>query len=686
MAKGDSKMANKTYLITRLRILIFLVVLGFCSSAGAKIIYVDDDGPADLNNIQAAIDDANDGDTIIVADGTYTGLGNRDIDFKGKAIIVLSTAGAESTFIDCQGSALEPHRGFKFHSGEGLTSQVRGFSIINGYAPSDLVGHNRRSAGGAIYCYGSSPTISDCIITHNSAVLFGGGIACAQNSNPIIANCIIRDNTSNNRGGGLYCFFDCDPYVTNCLVVGNSASIKGGGMYFESYCDPVVVNCTMTDNLAGDIAGLYCQLGSTVLKDSILWGNVLTSGGMDESAQIGGWSSTWSVNFNCIQGFTGTYGGIGNILSDPLFTGVDDFTLSTYSPCIDAGDPNYVPGPNETDLDGNPRVLDGNNDGIPVVDMGAYEYRRSILAEVDIDPDTLNLASKGKWISCYIWLGEDYDVADIDPRSLLLENEIEPQWVWLDEEEQIAMARFSREELQAILNAGDIELTITGCLTDWTLFKATDTIKVIDNSEKKKDHSLVAHWKFDHGSGSIAIDSAGRNDGILFGDPSWTTGIFDGALSFDGDGDYVAVDSIDALAGDCFTVHSWICLSEFAGVWNPVMMQHDLSNDGCYFYIASSRPSFYIFEGSNSVQAVSPETMNADQWYPVAVTNDGSTLNLYVDGLLKATASSVGLTGADYNAYIGCEISNPLYYNGLIDDVRIYNRALTADEIALLAE
>jgi hypothetical protein len=90
MAKGDSKMANKTYLITRLRILIFLVVLGFCSSAGAKIIYVDDDGPADLNNIQAAIDDANDGDTIIVADGTYTGLGNRDIDFKGKAIIVLS--------------------------------------------------------------------------------------------------------------------------------------------------------------------------------------------------------------------------------------------------------------------------------------------------------------------------------------------------------------------------------------------------------------------------------------------------------------------------------------------------------------------------------------------------------------------------------------------------------------------
>jgi hypothetical protein len=70
------------------KLILALVFLLLAGSSQAGIITVDDDGPADFNNIQAAIDDSNDGDKIIVADGTYTGEGNRDIDYQGKAIIL----------------------------------------------------------------------------------------------------------------------------------------------------------------------------------------------------------------------------------------------------------------------------------------------------------------------------------------------------------------------------------------------------------------------------------------------------------------------------------------------------------------------------------------------------------------------------------------------------------------------
>ena len=87
------------------------IVSTFKSYARAAELHVDDDWPdsedTDGDNeyahIQAAIDAAIDGDTIIVADGTYTGLGNKDLDFKGKAITVISKNGAENTIIDCEG-------------------------------------------------------------------------------------------------------------------------------------------------------------------------------------------------------------------------------------------------------------------------------------------------------------------------------------------------------------------------------------------------------------------------------------------------------------------------------------------------------------------------------------------------------------------------------------------------------
>jgi len=201
------------------------------------------------------------------------------------------------------------------------------------------------------------------------------------------------------------------------------------------------------------------------------------------------------------------------------------------------------------------------------------------------------------------------------------------------------------------------------------------------------DRGLFAHWKLDDSPGSsIAIDSIGTNHGTLNGDPTWTTGRLDGALDLDGSGDYVSLAPIGPLAGDDFTVQTWLRVDTSAGVWNPVLMQHDLSNNGCYFYVSNKRPSFYIIAGSSFAQAASSEELNANQWYHVAATNDGSDLKMYVDGQLKASGSSTGFTGVNYNAYIGCEPVSLLYYNGLIDDFRIYNRAVSASEYQNLAD
>jgi hypothetical protein len=193
----------------------------------------------------------------------------------------------------------------------------------------------------------------------------------------------------------------------------------------------------------------------------------------------------------------GGWPGQGNIDADPCFVDLGywdsndtpqnprddvwiegDYHLLPGSLCIDAGDPDYVAEPNETDLDGKPRVKWGR------IDMGAYEFI-SLPAEVRIIPQTINLNSKGKWITCYIWLSEGYDVADIDPDSVFLEDEIQPDQFLANQQQQVAVAIFSRQEIQAILNIGEVELTISVHLTNGTIFEGTDVIKVVQEGGGK---------------------------------------------------------------------------------------------------------------------------------------------------------------------------------------------------------
>jgi hypothetical protein len=211
--------------------------------------------PSEYDTIQAAIDAAIDWDTVIVAEGTYTGTGNRDLDFGGKAITVRSENPNDpvvvaATVIDCQGSEASRHRGFRFHSGEGPASVVDGLTITNGFGQSEYVGYARVPAGGAIFCVRSNPTISRCRIQGNetgSIVGRGGGMH-NERSNATIINCTFSGNSAH-YGAGMY-NRNSNPTVTGCTFSGNSvygnSSFAGGMVNWNS--SPTITNCTFISN------------------------------------------------------------------------------------------------------------------------------------------------------------------------------------------------------------------------------------------------------------------------------------------------------------------------------------------------------------------------------------------------------------------------------------------------------
>ena len=333
-------------------VLLLLLLGTACASTVGKTIYVDDDAPADFNNIQAAIDDSNHGDVIVVKPGTHTGDGNRDIDFRGKAITVRSADPNDpsivtATVIDCDGTEVEPHRAFKFHSAEGPDSVVAGLTITNGCAPPEYRGDLVRCAGGAVYCSDSSPTISRCRIEMNKAQNYGGAVYCGGNSSPHIEQCIVRDNIALWRGGAIICLDDSSPVIVHCTIADNWAGHDGGAIQCRSP-NPVVHNCILWNNFARDYGPEICVWGE---GSSLTISYSVVKGGRDH------------VN---VYGHTKLNWGDGNLFFHPLLR--PDLHLRSDSPCIDAGHPNFSPYPGQADMDGEPRMYGGR------LDIGADEF------------------------------------------------------------------------------------------------------------------------------------------------------------------------------------------------------------------------------------------------------------------------------------------------------------------------
>ena len=532
-------------------------------------LYVDSENGDDNNlgltpktafaTIQKGIHSAQSGDTVIVADGTYTGPGNRDINFLGKAITVRSIDPNDpnivtATIIDCNGTETEPHRGFYFHSGEDSNSVLDGFTITGGYGPAEEVCSQLISVGGAIFCKASSPRISNCIITNSYAIGYGGGMFNCENSCPTLINCSFISNRSSYHGRGgamvndkssptlLRCSFianrggnsagaiqntDSNAVLTNCTFTGNFAPIacvcytgggaihnrRGspvltnctftgnyavfGGAVFNNESTPKIINCTFSDNIGGGNA--ICNLGDTcnpIVRNCILWN--LWDYSDNEILNLLG--ATINITYSDVQG--GWPGlGNGNIDVDPCFVGpagywhdnntpadptddfwVDgDYHLLPDSPCINTGDPNYIADPNETDLDGQPRIFLGR------VDIGADEFVPSLEVPMHFTPRKLNPKSKGKWIKAHLVLPEDFTVEDVNTNSPA--RIVEPftadsvyMDVFLNEDGLVKiMAAFDRADFCSNGSAQG-NVVVIGRLTNGQYFYGTDTIRIKTNN------------------------------------------------------------------------------------------------------------------------------------------------------------------------------------------------------------
>jgi probable HAF family extracellular repeat protein len=317
-------------------------------------------------------------------------------------------------------------------------------------------------SGAAMVSRDGDSTITRCIFTGNHGAENGGGLFNDRGS-PTVTYCIFTDNSAD-RGGGMYSYNGI-PKVRNCLFAGNSS--EQGGALWNYEGAPNIVNCTFTSNTATQKGGgIWNYEGNPSIGNTIMWLNI-DQDGTAEQSQIYNYSGSPLISHSWIA-------------RDPLFLDPEncDYHLNHNSPCINAGDPNYMAEPNETDLDAKPRIIACR------IDMGVFEYDQLVSAEVRIVPRTFNLASKGNWITCYIWPPEQYNAADIEPNSIFLMCEIEPEQFTIDEQQQLATAVFNREDVQTILDLGDIDLTITGRLTDGTLFEGIDVIKVIEKTGK----------------------------------------------------------------------------------------------------------------------------------------------------------------------------------------------------------
>jgi serine protease len=301
-----------------------------------------------VTGIQAQINAAADGDTILVPPGTYTG----GLNFNGKNITLQSTAGPASTII-------HGNQDVAVRMGPG--GAIKGFTITGGLSGIRLTGQgslisgnvfdgNSQIPGGfgaGIDGNSASPIIERNIFRNNSCPnqLISGVVAFFNGSSPLIVNNIFENNQC--RGINLTLPQGNTPQVVNNTFVGNGAAIRVDRRV------PQTTQIFRNNVIVQNGIGLEIEFGTD--SDNPVWGNNLVFG---NTVDYQGTASQTGIN--------------GNISANPMFIdgAAGNYRIQTGSPAIDAGSPIGAPG---VDFDGISRPIDGNGDAVPVVDTGAFE-------------------------------------------------------------------------------------------------------------------------------------------------------------------------------------------------------------------------------------------------------------------------------------------------------------------------
>ena len=362
--------------------LTFLALLATSDTTTATTIHV----PDELPTIQAGIDVASHGDTVLVACGTYY---EHDIVMKSGVCLTSETGQADCVTVDAQ----QQGRVFYCCGVDDLASIV-GFSITGGLSGDgggilcDLSSSPRLANctffgnvatgtyvgyGGGMCCYNySSPTLANCTFSGNQAYWSGGGMCCFD-SFPTLTACTFSENQSNNFGGGLECFAS-SPTLMDCTFSSNQAYGYGGGMSCWYSSSPTLTDCTFSGNESGYGGGMSCWYSSSpTLTNCTFSSNQAhaVGGGMSCSDSSPSFTNciiafsqpgravycedaTSSPALTCcdVYGNAGgdwvgciadQYGVNGNFSEDPLFCGDlnpdEPYTLHSDSPCAPEDNP-----------------------------------------------------------------------------------------------------------------------------------------------------------------------------------------------------------------------------------------------------------------------------------------------------------------------------------------------------------
>jgi hypothetical protein len=397
------------------RMLLVAITSFLTSTCLSSIIQV----PADQPTIQAGINAAKNGDTVLVAPGTYM----ENINFKGKAITVTSSNGPKLTIID--GNKAGPCA--TFNSGETVKSVLKGFTLTNGVGPGpyytdgggvaigyssptvtgNVIAGNVGNNGGGIGSSFGSPVITHNVIRHNKAAM-GAGIFIGGASTPgaVVTRNIIKSNTTYDYyfGGGITLWAAGTATIEDNTIALNSARYgQGGGMYVVNEADEIIVQNLIFSNKAGSGSQVYTgvpqsQTGFRLVNNTI----VSTISGADTAVMADGFNKNAIIENNIIvaagneigllcnpvykygppvveyndvispqgiaygdscSGFGGTN---GNISADPLFYSNTNFRLQLGSPVMNTGTTS-APDLPPKDFANQPRIVNGT------IDMGAYE-------------------------------------------------------------------------------------------------------------------------------------------------------------------------------------------------------------------------------------------------------------------------------------------------------------------------
>lgn len=392
-------MAARNYWVTHralLRLALAAGALGSAWPAGGSDVQaatwtVSADGTGDFATITEAVGGADEGDVIELTPGTFTGAGNRNIDFGGRNLTLRAANGdAGSTVLDAEGTAVDPRRVFLFTGGEGASTRIEDLTIRGGLAAAGDGGGGVRIAGsspvfarcrfegnavadkgtgGAVFVDGAgTPRFEDCVFALNTARQ-GGALAFLDGSSARFTDCVFDENSAAFDGGAIFAL-DSLVEVARTLFLSNTAPF-GGAVFLDNDAEFAADGATFHDNVAGLIGGaitvsastaritgstfaanaansfdfmgggaLWCSFGSTLeITDTLIAFNTFGQAVVCEAA------STVTVSCSNLHGnaggdWTGELAGLadqaGNLSTDPFFCSIEmrDFSVAANSPAL----------------------------------------------------------------------------------------------------------------------------------------------------------------------------------------------------------------------------------------------------------------------------------------------------------------------------------------------------------------